>query len=66
MAWKRPKPARANGTGSGNVICSAARDTRTSTETLGAVQAAFVARRYGLDGVRARLTAELAFGEGRG
>ncbi len=38
------------------------RDTRTSTENLPDLQAAFVAARFRLDGVRARLTAELAWG----
>ena len=37
------------------------RDTRTSTETLATVQAAYVAARYGLDATRARLTADLCW-----
>jgi len=37
------------------------RDTRTSTENLPDLQAAFVAARYGLGGVRARVVAELAW-----
>ncbi len=45
-----------------NVYSSVVLNTRTSTENLAAVQAAFVAARFGLDGVRARLTAELAWG----
>jgi len=38
------------------------RDFQSSTETLAAVQAAYVAARFRLDGVRAKLTAELAWG----
>ena len=62
MTQKRSKPARVNGTGSGNVISLAARDTRTNTETLSEVQASFLAARFGLDGTRARVVAELAWG----
>ena len=62
MTQKRSKPARVNGTGSGNVISSAARDTRISTLDLAEAQASFLAARFGLDGVRARVVAELAWG----
>jgi len=37
------------------------RDFQSSTETLAAVQAAYVAARFRLDGVRARVVAELAW-----
>ena len=62
MRQKSTKPARVNGTGSGIVISLAARDTRLNSETLPEVQASYIAARYGLDGNRARLTAELAWG----
>lgn len=45
-----------------NVISSVARDTRISTLDLVEAQASYIAARFGLDGVRARLTAELAWG----
>ncbi len=37
------------------------RDTRTSTENLPDLQAAFAAARYGLDATRARVVAELCW-----
>ena len=55
------QPSR-EGLATPNVISLAARDTRLISETLPAVQAAFLASRFGLDGNRARLTAELAWG----
>ncbi len=45
-----------------SVYSSVVLNTRTSTETLAAVQAAYVAAHFRLDGVRAKLTAELAWG----
>jgi len=45
-----------------SVYSSAVLNTRTSTESLAAVQAEYLAARFGLDGVRARVVAELAWG----
>lgn len=45
-----------------NVICSAARDTGINTANLPEVQSAFLVARFGLGAIRARLTAELAWG----
>ena len=45
-----------------NVISSAARDTRISTLDLAEAQASYLAARFGLDGVRARVVAGLCWG----
>ncbi len=45
-----------------SVYSSVVLNTRTSTETLAAVQAAYVAARFRLDGTRARVVAELVWG----
>ncbi len=60
MAHKRSKPARGNGTGLGiTKITSFGPDC---TKPLPEVQACFLAARFRLDGVRARVVAELAWG----
>ena len=61
MPRKTTKPARM-GTGSGDVISLQARDDRIFTPDLSKAQASYIAARYGLDGIRARVVAELAWG----
>lgn len=61
MLQKRSKPAPlATGTGLG--IAKFTSYNPDNTRPLPEVQTDYVAARYGLDGVRARLTAELAWG----
>jgi len=63
MAQKRSKPAPlATGTGSG-IAKAVAAFFPDNSKHFDEFQAAFVARRFGLDATRARLTASLAFGE---
>lgn len=64
MAPKRSKPARGNGSGLGILLSSAERNPEHS-KPLPQFQAAFLASRFRLDPDRARLTAELAFGDAR-
>jgi len=59
MHQKRSKPARGNGTGLG--ITNLTSFNPDNTENLSEVQAAFLAARFRLDGVRARVVAELAW-----
>ena len=59
--YKRSKPARANGTGSG-IAKAVEAFIPDNSKPLPEFQASFVAARYGLDGVRARVVAELAWG----
>ena len=61
MAQKRAKPAR-KGTGSGIGKAVAAISDRISTLDLAEAQASYIAARFGLDGTRARVVAELAWG----
>jgi len=56
------KPARANGTGSRFAKSSPATCSQENSETLPQFQADFLAARFRLDNVRARLTAELLWG----
>ncbi len=60
MVQKRSRPAPlAAGTGLGWISSPAS--TRDNSKNLPQFQADFVAARFGLDGVRAKLTAELAW-----
>lgn len=61
MTQKRSRGAPLATVATRNVISLPARDTRIPTATLPDLQAAFVAARYGLDSVRARVVAELAW-----
>jgi len=60
MTQRKMRAARANGTALG--IAKLASFNPDNTENLPEVQACFLAARFRLDGVRARLTAELAWG----
>ncbi len=60
MTLKRSKPARGNGTGLG--IAKLASFNSDNSKPLPEIQADFIAARYGMDAVRARVVAHLAFG----
>ncbi len=60
MSKTKLRPARGNGTGLG--ITKLTSFNPDNTENLSEVQAAFLAARFRLDGVRARVVAELAWG----
>lgn len=60
MTQKKMRAARANGTALG--ITKPASFGPDCTKPLPEVQACFLAARFGLDGTRARVVAELAWG----
>jgi len=64
MGRERSRPAPRERAGLLDAQSSAARDVPNSAP-LPAFQADFLAARFGLDGVHARVVAELAFGEAR-
>jgi len=61
MAQKRSRGAPLATVAPRGIYSSVVLNTRTSTEPLAAVQAAYVAARYGLDATRARVVAELCW-----
>ena len=62
MDRKTTKPAQPRQAATGSGWNSLAASDRTNTANLSEVQSAFLAARYGLDGIRARVVAELAWG----
>ena len=61
MARKTTKPAQPRQAATGSGWDSLAASARITTPDLTEAQAFYIAARYGLDGTRARLVAELAW-----